>query len=108
MFVSLSCYGQHSVYVVHDKSKANKIVYRTKYFSECHLAVTRVEDITKSNLHHWFFVTSELRADWIVYYTTKREEADYCVYFTNNPKLLGSYTPVKTPNTYNVKKHRYE
>lgn len=80
------------VHIVDRKEEANKIVYKTKYFSEANLVICRTYDIQDtSKKYHWFFVDSKLRADWIIYYTNDPSEADHIVFFTNRKGLLGSY-----------------
>lgn len=87
------------VYVTHNRSEADLLIYRSKYFCEAHLVVSRTYDFTNMPKYHWFFVNSIQSADpgWVIYYTDKREEADTCVYFTDRKGLLGNYCPVKTP-----------
>lgn len=91
LLVSLSLQAQR-IYVVDRREDANKIIYKSKYFSESDLVVCRTEDIQDTvKKYHWFFVDSKYRADWVVYYTSNPNEADHIVFFTNRKGLLGSY-----------------
>lgn len=89
---SLSLQAQR-IYVVDRKDRADKLIYRSKYFSESDLVVCRTEDIhDTAKKHHWFFVDSRLKADWTICYTDNPDEADHIVFFTNRKGLLGSYS----------------
>lgn len=98
------------VYVTHNRSEADLLVFRVKYFCESHLAVKRTYDVLESRekKFHWYFVDSKQNADpgWTIFYVEKRHEADTCVYLTDRIGLLGSYTPVKTPVEVDVDKKR--
>lgn len=87
--------GQMKICVTQDRSKAEVLVYKTKFFSEASLVVKKswsIQDLNKP--FHWYFVSNNLAssADWIVYYVDSFEEADVTVHFTENPKLLGQFS----------------
>jgi DNA-binding transcriptional regulator PaaX len=94
--------GQMKIFVTRDKTKAEVLVYKTKYFTEANLVIKKTWDIKDlSKKYHWYFVSSNngADADWIVYYTDNIEEADHTVYFTDNLKLLGNFSAVCQPMT---------
>lgn len=85
------------VYVTHNRAEADKLVYRTKYFTEAHLVVKRTYDKDLPEKYHWFFVTSKQAADpgWTIFYVEKRYESDFTVLITERKGLLGAYTASK-------------
>lgn len=93
--LTYSVYGQMKIFVVHEKEKANVVVFKTTFFCEADLVVKKTWDHNElDEKYHWYFVDNKTYADpdWVVYYTDNIREADHVVYFTNRLKLLGSYS----------------
>ena len=87
--------GQMKILVVHDRNKADVLVFKTTFFSEADLVIKKTWDHNDVNKKfHWYFVDNKKYAkpDWVVFYTNDIREANHVVYFTNRPKLLGSYS----------------
>lgn len=82
------------VYVVKDENEANMTIHITRYLNEADLVVYRTDDPEQAeSIGMWYFVDSKLKADWLIYYTTK-EEADLNIIWTRKPEMAG-YQPDK-------------
>lgn len=111
MLCPLLSHGQMTIFVTKNRSEAQVLVYKTRFFSEASLVVKKswnISDLEKP--HHWYFVSNNQAssADWIVYYVDSFDEADVTVHFTENPKLLGQFSDAcgKIDPVFEYKKNR--